>query len=87
MTITIMASLNRSNDYVLPEFRDDENNPIIITLMPKYINEFVKVDEDSLIIYPKDWKYLGSHTINLTLSDSINTTSKTFILVITNTAP
>ncbi len=74
-TIDVTINFNWTFEYILPEIKDDENNPVYIDLQPSYINDFVKIyNNKKLIIYPTDWKYLTTHKVNITLTDKLNST-------------
>lgn len=79
--------MNNSFIYALPEFRDDERNPIYILIEPSIVREFSKIEEGKLIMYPNDWKYLKSYIVKVTLTDTLNSTNATFKLTVTNSAP
>lgn len=79
--------LNNSFIYPLPEFRDDERNPIYILLEPAILYEFTKIEDGKLIMYPNDWKYLKSYKVKVVLTDTLNSTNATFRLKVTNSPP
>ncbi len=55
--------------------------------MPPLFLEFATVFDDTLIIKPTKWKYLGKYKIKMTLTDTNNQTTYDFEVRITNSAP
>lgn len=52
----LVVKFNNSFSYKLPEFKDDEGNPIYVIIQPNSVSDFIKEDKGFLIIYPTNWK-------------------------------
>lgn len=80
--------LNNTVYYKLPVWEDDETNPTIVIVEPPEVLDFIKIDNDTLVIYPNKWTYLKLYNIDVILTDTNkNSTPYPFKLKITNSAP
>lgn len=83
--------LNTSYLITLPPFKDNESNPIFIYASappPLDINEIIQiVYPNKLNITAWKWAHCGTYLVNITLTDTINSTTYAFKMTVFNEAP
>ncbi len=86
---SITIKFNNTSEYILPQFVDDESNPIKYYLLSSPpVDLFISKTYDRFFINPTIWQQIGKYKIQLILSDLLaNSSSYNFTITVINTAP